>query len=101
MQKNDISLNNVKRHYDFDPGHKYRTMDYGQNRFLNMINNSVLPKPDEPTQDQIFKVEDNFYCEEKFIVLATDIPTNAIKINVGSRDIWVYASSCIGLVNQK
>lgn len=29
MQKNDISLNNVKRHYDFDPGHKYRTMDYG------------------------------------------------------------------------
>ena len=51
MQKNDISLNNVKRHYDFDPGHKYRTMDYGQNRFLNMINNSVLPKPDEPTQD--------------------------------------------------
>lgn len=49
IQKYDIPLNNIKRHYDFDPDHKYcphRTMDYGWNRSLNMINNSVLPKPD-------------------------------------------------------
>ena len=59
MQKYDISLSNVKRHYDFAPDHKYcphRTMDYGWDRFLNMISNPTPPKPYEPTQDQVFEV---------------------------------------------
>lgn len=159
MQKYDISLSNVKRHYDFAPDHKYcphRTMDYGWDRFLNMISNPTPPKPYEPTQDQVFEVGsiaklngifrvdqvlaeidsiwceaitgdggnsiqagpltkcdingnrtsnqvfsvgDYFYCEEKFIVLAIDIPTKSIKINVGGRNIWVYANSCIELIN--
>lgn len=159
MQKYDIPLSNVKRHYDFAPDHKYcphRTMDYGWDRFLDMINNLMSPKPDEPTQhpvfkvgsivkfngifrvdqvlaetdsiwceaitgdggnsiqagpltkcdingnktsNQIFSVGDYFYCEEKFVVLAIDIPTKSIKINVGGRNIWVYANSCIELIN--
>lgn len=43
------------------------------------------------TDNQVFKVGDHFYCDEKFKVLGVDAKTDAIQINVGGRVIWVYA----------
>lgn len=60
----------------------------------NSIQAGPLTKCDKNgnrTDNQVFKVGDYFYCNEKFRVLDIDIPTDAIKINVGGRKIWVYA----------
>lgn len=43
------------------------------------------------TSNQVFKVGDHFYCDEKFLVLGVDAATDAIQINVGGRVIWAYA----------
>ncbi len=47
------------------------------------------------TASQKFSVGDYFKCDETFTVLAVDKPTDAVKIKIGGREIWVYAKPLI------
>lgn len=50
------------------------------------------------TANQVFKVGDYFKCDKVFTVLAVDAATDAVKANVGGREIWLYAKPLVEVI---
>lgn len=50
------------------------------------------------TANQVFSVGDYFKCDKVFTVLAVDAPTDAVKANVGGREIWLYAKPLVEVI---